>query len=562
MSLIHNQLIQRGFLLGSCVVCDNDLEKGDFHQSVGLSPTLITKLACSCNLPLVPHNVYNTKQRLFLAQEALKIIDRCGIKYKSHCLLHRRFDLHEVVSSRSIPDINNYFGGSIAIFFTWLKFLTVSLTLPSYIGLFVFLYQHYSGIFDDWYTPLYCCCVIVWNIVFVKLWRQHVSISKFSWGQNENDQIITVDEPPKLKPCKEVKDVKESSTALRLIVYWIGGSCLCLFFLCTVPIMIAGYLLIMKIPDNLGESTTLTLAKAIELCSFNLFTLDKPYLGLLLYSAYSIVVEKIGRYLICPIFVKQLFGKQSIAPAKEWKNAAVHVDIAYTLIARFAILIYLCLWKHEVPRARALMSLKIIIFQIEILYSAKLQKREFHSFHIPKSARNHKFEKRDTSPPPSKRKLFKEVSMEMDPSIGTPIPRSNTPGEELDLGSLTDSNVTSATIKKKKKFHFKNITRVANKVKNLVGRQSSHSPDQEHQQASDPELDFPEPVIRHHHHTKMTHVKRLLSVSGTDVSSSDDEEEVVLTNDKKCEEWKPQTKLDVTQSDGNLLMEDVYAPVS
>ena len=127
MDLTQNQLLQRGFLLGSCVVCTSeDSEEETYSLSVGLSPTLITKLACSCNLPLIAHDLYDSKQRLFLAQEALKIIDRCGIKYKSHCLMHRRIELHAVVSSRSIQDINDYFGGSIAIFFTWLNYLSVT----------------------------------------------------------------------------------------------------------------------------------------------------------------------------------------------------------------------------------------------------------------------------------------------------------------------------------------------------------------------------------------------------------------------------------------------------
>jgi hypothetical protein len=436
MSLINNQLTQRGFLLGSCVVCDNDQEEGDFHLSVGLSPTLITKLACSCNLPLVPHNIYDAKQRLFLAQEALKIIDRCGIKYKSHCLLHRRHDLHEVVSSRSIADINSYFGGSIAIFFTWLKFLTVSLTFPSYLGLFVFLYQLYSGIDDDWYTPLFFCCVIFWNIVFVKMWRQHVSISKFSWGQN--DQIMSVDEPPTtasksraaVEKCSGSNSSSSSSagkegqvvTATRLFVYWMGGSLLCCFFLMSVLLSIVGYLHITKIPENLSEYAILTVAKMVETLTFNFFTFDNNYLGLLLYCAYSIIVEKIGRFFICPIFVKALFGKRSIA---QWKMAAVYVDVAYTLIARFSILLYLCFWEHQMSQARALLALRLIVDQLDILYSARLQKVKLHSFQIPNSAKHQKHDAKNLhnnevlAPiAPKKvggmRKLFREISTEFD----------------------------------------------------------------------------------------------------------------------------------------------------
>ena len=256
---------------------------------------------------------------------------------------------------------------------------------------------------------------------------------------------------------------------------------------------------------------------------------------------------------------------------KEWKNAAVHVDIAYTLIARFSILLYLCLWKHQISQARALMSLRIIIFQFEILYSARLQKVKLHSFRIPKSAvkpgMKVKEERHLKTPPPSERNIFREESAHLDaeveeePALPLPPPTESPDGDCESLSESHTTNTATAT-KKKKKIHLKNLTRAFGKLVG-VGSLSERDEDCGHVPAQvKVEPSCASDISPGHHHSKFAHAKRMCSL-GTELSSSSDEEgEVVVQTDKKCEEWKPRTRLDVTPVDGNLLMEDVYAPVS
>lgn len=570
MDLIHSQLTQRGFLLGSCVVCDNDDEAGDFHLSVGLSPTLITKLACSCNLPLVPHNVYDVKQRLFLAQEALKIIDRCGIKYKSHCLLHHRHSLHKVVSNRSINDINSYFGGSIAIFFTWLKFLTVSLTLPSYIGLFVFAYQVYSGIEDDWYTPLYCCSVIVWNVVFVKFWRQHVSVSKFAWGQH--DQLLTLDEPMR-STSKTQSGVNghvssQISIAMRLLRYWMWGGILCFLFIATIPLLGFGYLKAISCPEEFPEYLLIGINQLIENVSFNALSLNKNYLGLLLYCAFSVIVEKIGRFGICPFVIRHIFEKENIN-TNECKMAAVHADVAYMIVSRFTILLYLCLWEHNVSQARALLSIKLIFDQYEIMHSATLQEKKLHTFRIPKPTSMHKkygtkHIGNDEEPTSQKRlsaanRLFRTVSNDVDPAL-IPSQHSTSPQSQDTERSVSDEasdlstadTDSTATTKKRKKVHLKNFSRAFEKISKMVT--GYHEPLSSRSDAYGGPSPQPQSSPKPFH-------KRFLSPKQSGSVDSDDEVEHDRVK-SKCEEWKPKKNLEVLPLHDNMLLEDVYAPVS
>jgi hypothetical protein len=88
-------------------------------------------------------------------------------------------------------------------------------------------------------------------------------------------------------------------------------------------------------------------------------------------------------------------------------------------------------------------------------------------------------------------------------------------------------------------------------------------------------------IVKHQHHEgSPTHhrskhspknISKLVSVTREGSSDNDEEEEEgggggeveVLDRAKKCEEeWQPKRSLEVTAADGNLLMEDVYAPVN
>ena len=555
--MIQNQLIQRGFLLGSCVVCDNEEEVGDFHQSVGLSPTLITKLACTCNLPLIAHDLYDAKQRLFLAQEALKIIDRCGIKYKTHHLLHRRQALHEVVSNRSIVDINNYFGEAVAIFFTWLKFLSVSLTLPSFAGLFVFAYQQFTGKYDDWYTPLYFCGVILWNIVFVKYWRQHISISKFSWGQE--DQFISVCDPPKMKKNLENKVESNLSWGFKLVLYWVGCCLFCFFFLMTVPLTIGTYLYIMKNADFINDVLLFRVNKVVQFFTFSYWTVDYSSIGLLIYSIFLIIGEYIGRIIICPLFTRLLFDNAS-ACVTEGTPAGTYVDIAFTLVFRFAILLYLCLQEQNILQVRKLLSLRVFADHLYLMYCGRLQKAQLRSFRVPTSALNAKqTAKYNVVQPSPLKKLFKQISREDDP-FWSPANKSHSDNSEEHEATSEITDVSNSS-RKKKRLHVKNFTRAVDKVVGFVWGSNSHSSSQKSEESDVEKNHDPPKKYQRRGSRRLSNIFLKLTSNSVDSNEYESEEEV-LDSDIAVEEWKPPMQLNVDSNDAKLLMEDVYAPVS
>mmetsp|Transcript_10114 Transcript_10114/g.15328 ORF Transcript_10114/g.15328 Transcript_10114/m.15328 type:complete len:739 (-) Transcript_10114:2282-4498(-) len=178
VSNVTTRLVERGFLIGSCV---SDEDSDHCFVSVGLSSELIVKLAVQCALPIVTYDKYSTPQRTFLACQAMDLITRAGFEYTECFLLHRRSDLAEVAISSSDAKISSYFGPSIAVYFTWLKFFSFSLNVPCWLGLILFLYQLFFFSADSLFVPAACLLMSGWSIAFIKNWRQHMATTVFSW---------------------------------------------------------------------------------------------------------------------------------------------------------------------------------------------------------------------------------------------------------------------------------------------------------------------------------------------------------------------------------------------
>jgi hypothetical protein len=85
-----------------------------------------------------------------------------------------------------IEDLREYFGESIALYFSWMGFLTTMLWVPAFAGLFVFIMGLVAfasgGTFDNPYVPLYCIFMSIWSIIVSNEWKKLESTWQYQWG--------------------------------------------------------------------------------------------------------------------------------------------------------------------------------------------------------------------------------------------------------------------------------------------------------------------------------------------------------------------------------------------
>ena len=82
--------------------------------------------------------------------------------------------------SQPLDTVSDYFGPSIAFYFSWLDFYTKALCVPSLAGILLFFLQIYlpSPIFP----PLYAVCLSLWSVFLLLLWRRRSSRLSYRWG--------------------------------------------------------------------------------------------------------------------------------------------------------------------------------------------------------------------------------------------------------------------------------------------------------------------------------------------------------------------------------------------
>eukprot|EP00736_Rhodelphis_marinus_P004909 Rmarinus@m.27980 len=89
-------------------------------------------------------------------------------------ILGKRFD-------QPIDMIREYFGEYVAFYFAWLRFYTLSLVLPSIVGLFLFIYQRNVGV-DNPVSMAFAAGIAVWATVFIELWKRRQAELGHLWG--------------------------------------------------------------------------------------------------------------------------------------------------------------------------------------------------------------------------------------------------------------------------------------------------------------------------------------------------------------------------------------------
>ena len=125
---------------------------------------------------------------------------------------------HTYTKRQPIEDLREYFGESIALYFSWMGFLTTVLWVPAFTGLFVFIMGLVAfgsgGTFDNPYVPLYCIFMSVWSIIVSNEWKNLERTWQYQWGtldlpDSEADRTQFVQDKRTYKRLNELLEKEE-----------------------------------------------------------------------------------------------------------------------------------------------------------------------------------------------------------------------------------------------------------------------------------------------------------------------------------------------------------------
>ncbi|XP_030753800.1 anoctamin-10 [Sitophilus oryzae] len=83
-----------------------------------------------------------------------------------------------------IEDIRNYFGETIALYFAFLEYYTLSLVVPVILGLLGYVFTET--------VPFFCAFNVVWVTLFLELWKRKSNSLAYNWG---TIGMTSLDEP-------------------------------------------------------------------------------------------------------------------------------------------------------------------------------------------------------------------------------------------------------------------------------------------------------------------------------------------------------------------------------
>jgi len=81
-------------------------------------------------------------------------------------------------------DIKDYFGEKVALYFHFLGTLSLFLSFPATIGLFLQLYIWYTGEYDSPYLIIFSCMISVWCILLMEYWKRKEQRIAMKWGMS------------------------------------------------------------------------------------------------------------------------------------------------------------------------------------------------------------------------------------------------------------------------------------------------------------------------------------------------------------------------------------------
>ncbi|KAG5674939.1 hypothetical protein PVAND_004883 [Polypedilum vanderplanki] len=86
------------------------------------------------------------------------------------------WNLRHLFKRQPIEKIRKYFGDGIAFYFSFVEYYTISLMIPTFLGLL----QYTFG--DGESSPFFFCSYVIWMTVFLEVWKRKQSVMAYKWG--------------------------------------------------------------------------------------------------------------------------------------------------------------------------------------------------------------------------------------------------------------------------------------------------------------------------------------------------------------------------------------------
>lgn len=113
-----------------------------------------------------------------------RIIDAC----LTGAIIHRFYAPHDHQQMRQVESFwlkrsgrltsdtaRRYFGESIGMYFSFLTFYTLALSVPAILGCFMLFLGHVS-------VPFICIYYVVWTTIVLELWKRRGAEHAYNWG--------------------------------------------------------------------------------------------------------------------------------------------------------------------------------------------------------------------------------------------------------------------------------------------------------------------------------------------------------------------------------------------
>ena len=93
-----------------------------------------------------------------------------------------------------VEKLRDYYGPEIALYFSWVDFMTSWLLVPAVAGIVLYFARMYNGdtIDDCELTPYYGLGVFVWAVLFLRFYQQHEARAAWGWGTYSGDAALIV----------------------------------------------------------------------------------------------------------------------------------------------------------------------------------------------------------------------------------------------------------------------------------------------------------------------------------------------------------------------------------
>ncbi|XP_053697740.1 anoctamin-10 isoform X2 [Sabethes cyaneus] len=139
------------------------------------------------------HHIPGTKIQLHHGQSIIQAAQQAKIIINLYSL-HDKSKLRKLrhawikpTKKQPIDEIRNYFGESVAIYFSFLGFYTYALIVPTALGLLQMVLSEETET-----VPFFCVFYVVWMKVFLELWKRKSTSHAYRWG---TISMTNLDEP-------------------------------------------------------------------------------------------------------------------------------------------------------------------------------------------------------------------------------------------------------------------------------------------------------------------------------------------------------------------------------